>query len=210
MAFELDRGIAVTALPDGGFAADLDGGWEVGGGINGGYLLAVIGNAVRTLLLERGHVDPFSVSAHYLSASVPGPAVVETEVVRAGGRFGCYVRGLWHVLRHSRDYDVVIDSQNGVPFWSPLVARTPVLNLVHHVHKDQWASIFGPRLGRFGWLLESRLAPFVYRNSPYLTVSQATRTELAALGIDPSRVRVVYSGNDVPADLDRWIADAVD
>src|SRR4051794_13385808 len=87
MTFELDRGIAVTALPDGGFAADLDPGWVVGGGVNGGYLLAVIGNAVRELLAPSGHVDPFSVSAHYLTASVPGPATVQTRLVRAGGRF---------------------------------------------------------------------------------------------------------------------------
>jgi hypothetical protein len=87
MTFEFDRSIAVTAAGDGTFAADLDPGWIVGGGINGGYLQAVIGNAVRQALLESGHVDPFSVSAHYLSASVPGPATVETQVVRAGGRF---------------------------------------------------------------------------------------------------------------------------
>ena len=87
MTFEFDRGIAVTPLLDGVFAADLDPGWVVGGGVNGGYLLAVIGNAVRELLSTTGHVDPFSVSAHYLSASVPGPATVETRVVRAGGRF---------------------------------------------------------------------------------------------------------------------------
>ena len=154
------------------------------------------------VLARAGH----DVTIH--SADFPGAAREEwheqVRVVRAGGRFGCYVRGLGHLLRRGRDYDVVIDSQNGVPFWSPIVARMPVLNLVHHVHKDQWASIFGPRLGRFGWLLESRLAPFVYRRSPYLTVSQATRTELADLGIDPSRVRVVYSGNDIPPDLDRY------
>jgi hypothetical protein len=87
MTFELDRGIAVTALPGGEFAADLDPGWVVGGGVNGGYLLAVIGNAVRELLAPSGHVDPFSVSAHFLSASVPGPATVQTRLVRAGGRF---------------------------------------------------------------------------------------------------------------------------
>jgi hypothetical protein len=87
MTFEFDRGIAVTRLTDGDFAADLDPGWVVGGGVNGGYLLAVIGNAVRDRLSESGHVDPFSVSAHYLSASMPGPATVETRIVRAGGRF---------------------------------------------------------------------------------------------------------------------------
>jgi acyl-coenzyme A thioesterase PaaI-like protein len=86
-SYELDRGIEVSALTDGVFAAELDPGWVVGGGVNGGYLLAVIGNAVRTPLLDTGHVDPFSVSAHYLSASVAGPATVETQVVRTGGRF---------------------------------------------------------------------------------------------------------------------------
>lgn len=87
MTFEFDRGIAVTALADGRYGAELDPGWLVGGGVNGGYLLAVMGNAVRDRLHASGHVDPFSVSAHYLSASVPGPATVETELVRAGGRF---------------------------------------------------------------------------------------------------------------------------
>jgi hypothetical protein len=85
--YEFDRDIAVSRLTDGDFAADLGAGWVVGGGVNGGYLLAVIGNAVRERLRESGHVDPFSVSAHYLSAAVAGPAVVETRVVRAGGRF---------------------------------------------------------------------------------------------------------------------------
>ena len=87
MPYEFDRDIAVSTLPDGAYAAQLAPGWVVGGGVNGGYLLAVIGNAVRARLEDTGHVDPFSVSAHYLSASVPGPAAVETEVVRAGGRF---------------------------------------------------------------------------------------------------------------------------
>ena len=87
MTYEFDRGIAVTALGDDAYGAVLDGGWVVGRGVNGGYLLAVIGNAVRETLAGPGHVDPFSVSAHYLSASVPGPATVETRVVRAGGRF---------------------------------------------------------------------------------------------------------------------------
>lgn len=85
--YEFDRGIAVTRLGGGDYAADLDPGWLVGGGVNGGYSLAVIGNAVRDRLTETGHVDPFSVSAHYLSATAPGPAVVETRVVRTGRRF---------------------------------------------------------------------------------------------------------------------------
>jgi glycosyltransferase involved in cell wall biosynthesis len=128
----------------------------------------------------------------------------DVRVLRAGNRFTCYAAGLWHLLRHSRDYDVVIDVQNGVPFWSPIVSRVPVVAVVHHVHRDQWSSIFGERLARFGWFLESKAAPFVYRKSRYVTVSKATRAELVELGVDAERIDLVYSGNDHPRDLDSY------
>jgi len=56
----------------------------VGGGVNGGYLLGVVGNAISTELAGRGHTDPYTVSAYYLTASRPGPATVRIEVLRAG------------------------------------------------------------------------------------------------------------------------------
>lgn len=42
---EFDRQIEVTAAGPGRWLGDLADGWTVGGGVNGGYLLAVIGNA---------------------------------------------------------------------------------------------------------------------------------------------------------------------
>src|SRR5699024_6294871 len=73
---------------------ELDAGWLIGGGLNGGYLLAVMGNAVgRSLSTAEpvpgavaGHRDPGVVSAHFLSACRPGPARVRTRVLRRGGR----------------------------------------------------------------------------------------------------------------------------
>jgi hypothetical protein len=79
---EFDDDIAVRP-EDGGYAADLRPGWVVGGGLNGGYLLAVLGNAGRAVLPSKP--DPVAVSAHYLSASVPGPALVRAHVERDGG-----------------------------------------------------------------------------------------------------------------------------
>lgn len=126
-------------------------------------------------------------------------------VVRRGGRFSCYLAGLLYAARHRRNFDVVIDVQNGVPFWAPLLARRPVVNVMHHVHRDQWHVIFGPRLARFGWFLESRVAPVVYRNCRYVTVSQASRDDLVELGIDRERIDIVYSGNDRPAQLEHGL-----
>ena len=127
------------------------------------------------------------------------------SVIRAGGRFTCYAAGLWHILRHRRDYDVIVDVQNGVPFWSPLVARrVPVVLVVHHVHEGQWEAIFGKAVAAFGWFLESKIAPRVYRTSRYVTVSKATRAELGRLGVDANRVDLIYSGNDLPDNLEQY------
>ena len=80
---EFDRQIAGVETGPGRYAADLAEGWTVGGGVNGGYLLAVIGTAVRAALPTRP--DPIAVSAHYLAASVPGPAEISVDVRREGG-----------------------------------------------------------------------------------------------------------------------------
>jgi len=83
MAHEFDQQSAVTPAGEGRYDAELAAGWMVGGGINGGYLLAVIGQAIRHTV--PGKPDPVAISAYYLSASRPGPATVSTRVLREGG-----------------------------------------------------------------------------------------------------------------------------
>jgi Acyl-CoA thioesterase C-terminal domain/Acyl-CoA thioesterase N-terminal domain len=80
---EFDRGIAVLPREPTAYDARLDPGWRIGAGINGGLLLAVLGNALRHTF-PAPHGDPFSISGYYLSASRPGPATVRTRLLRAG------------------------------------------------------------------------------------------------------------------------------
>lgn len=134
------------------------------------------------------------------------PGALRREVVdgvrfeRAGGHYSVYLRSMLAVLLGGWRYDVVVDVQNGVPFLSPLVTSRPVVNLVHHVHREQWPVVFGPAVARFGWWMEAWLAPRVYRRSRYVAVSRSTRDELAALGVDPGRVSLVHNGTDAVAD----------
>lgn len=88
---EFDREIALTAREGepGAYAAEFGGGWRIGGGVNGGLLLALAGRALASELGapsgERpGHADPMAISAYYLSPGEPGPATVRTDVVRRG------------------------------------------------------------------------------------------------------------------------------
>ena len=83
MTHEFDGHIAVNRLDSATWGADLSAGWLVGGGVNGGYLLAVIGNALRHTFPDKP--DPIAVSAYYLSASTAGPATVSIDVRREGG-----------------------------------------------------------------------------------------------------------------------------
>ncbi|MFD0135668.1 thioesterase family protein [Streptomyces sp. NPDC059687] len=78
---EFDRDTAVTLREPGVYGIDLSAGWTIINAVNGGYLLAVLGRALGDALPHR---DPFTVSAHYLTASRPGPAVIRTDVVRTG------------------------------------------------------------------------------------------------------------------------------
>ncbi|HYY10078.1 MAG TPA: glycosyltransferase family 4 protein [Kineosporiaceae bacterium] len=132
----------------------------------------------------------------------PGSAADEerdgVRYLRRGQGLGLYTRSaLAHLTRRFDRVDVVVDVQNGMPFCSPLVTRVPVVNLVHHVHREVWPIVLPPRAAALGWLAESRLAPRVYRRHPYVAVSAATRDELVGLGVDGSRITVVHNGTDV-------------
>ncbi|MEV6587850.1 thioesterase family protein [Streptomyces acidicola] len=78
---EFDRDTAVTRRDEGVYDIDLSAGWTIINAVNGGYLLAVLGRALADAL---PHSDPFTISAHYLTASRPGPAVIRTDAVRTG------------------------------------------------------------------------------------------------------------------------------
>lgn len=128
---ELDRGIAVNPVGDGEYAAELDGGWSVGGGLNGGYLLALVANAVRTALSGSGEVEPVSVSCYYLSPARPGSARVRIRPVRVGGQRatvaatlvqdedGAATERLTVLAMHGPLEDGAVERQDAVPALPP-------------------------------------------------------------------------------------------
>ena len=127
--------------------------------------------------------------------------------MRVGGQLSVYPGAAWAVWsRRVPRPDVVIETQNGVPYLAAVWARRAThLVLVHHVHREQWGVVFGPTMARAGWWLESRLAPLVNRRRPYVAVSEVTRAELGDLGVAPERVRVIHNGAipPVPHDVRR-------
>ena len=144
-------------------------------------------------LVERGHEVTIVCADH-----ARGPAHETREgirFVRSGSKLRVYSQAR-RALRSGAlgPLDVVVDTQNGVPFFAPWATRTPTVVLVHHVHREQWPVIYGPVRSRAGWWIESRLSPRVYRHHNYIAVSQRTRDELVSLGISSHRISVVHNG----------------
>lgn len=118
-----------------------------------------------------------------LTAAVAGRPRVERRdgyrIVRGGGRFTVYAHALWWLLRHRRDIGAVIDSQNGIPFFTPLAvaASTPVVMLLHHVHQEQFAAYFPAPVAALGRWLESTASRHIYGRRAVVAVSPSTRTD---------------------------------
>jgi glycosyltransferase involved in cell wall biosynthesis len=150
-------------------------------------------------LAARGHRVTIRTAAY--PGALRSEVVDGVRYVRRGGRHTVYLRSLAALAVRRHRADVVVDVQNGVPFLTPLVrSGRAVVNLVHHVHREQWSVVFGPVVARAGWFLESRVAPRVYARSRYVAVSESTRDELAGLGVDAARVTVIHNGTDAVAD----------
>ncbi|MFC6285662.1 glycosyltransferase family 4 protein [Nocardioides sp. GCM10027113] len=146
-------------------------------------------------LLERGARVTIFCAAH---DEAPANEVVDgLRFVRRGSKTSVYLKGMLCLLmRRFGRIDGVVDVQNGLPFFTRLLTRKPVVVLVHHVHREQWPVVYPGLTGKIGWWIESRLSPRLYRRCQYVAVSQATRDELVELGVDRARIAVVHNGTE--------------
>jgi glycosyltransferase involved in cell wall biosynthesis len=153
-------------------------------------------------LAARGARVTILCAAH--AAAPPDETIGGIRFVRRGNKMTVYKEGIAALLRRDLDdVDVVVDVQNGLPFFTRIATRKPVVVLVHHVHREQWPVVYPGLTGRVGWWVEHSLAPRLYRRSQYVAVSRATRGELITLGVDRERIAVVHNGTDpvVPTDV---------
>jgi len=132
----------------------------------------------------------------YVTARAPGQDRAGrhdgVEVIRLGGRFTVYPRVLgWLLARRLRGDapGLVLDCQNGIPFFTPVVLprRVPVLCVMHHVHTAQFGVHFPAWMAWTGRLLEGPAARRVYRRHACVAVSPST--------IDAMRDRLRWTGD---------------
>jgi glycosyltransferase involved in cell wall biosynthesis len=115
-------------------------------------------------------------------------------VIPLGGPYVQYARAPLAHARRFRDWDVLIDNDNGIPFFSPMWRRGSVVCLVHHLSREQWQLRFPRPIATLGRALEERAMPRAYRRAPFLCVSASTASALQAIGVPQERIHVLPMG----------------
>lgn len=120
------------------------------------------------------------------------------KVIRRGGTYSVYLYAIFDYLFGLRqeNFDVIVDSINGVPFFTPLFVRKPKLAIIHHItgRKILFRELPFP-LAIIAWIAE-RMIPLIYRRLPVVTVSESSQKELVKLGIASQQIKIIYNAID--------------
>jgi glycosyltransferase involved in cell wall biosynthesis len=100
------------------------------------------------------------------------------NIVRSGGKFSVYLKSPIAYLNSKKDFDVIIDSENGIPFFTPLFAKPKIILHMHHLHKEVWFKEMPFPMALLGYFLETKMVPFIYRKSRIITVSKSSADEI--------------------------------
>ena len=119
------------------------------------------------------------------------------QIVRAGGIYSVYpTAAAVYLFKLHQQYDLLFDSVNGIPFFTPLYSTKPKVSLVHHIHSEVFFRELPPHLAHLGSFLESICMPLVYRRTPFVAVSDSTRQSMIQIGIPDHQITVIHNGVD--------------
>ncbi|MEM3405626.1 MAG: glycosyltransferase family 4 protein [Candidatus Pacearchaeota archaeon] len=114
------------------------------------------------------------------------------EFIRIGNSFSLYFLAPLMYLKIRKNFDIIIDAENGIPFFTPLFAKKKKILIIHHIHKDVWKKEKKFPLSLIGYFLEMKLMPLVYKNVRIITVSYSSNEEIKKLF--KKEAEIIYNG----------------
>ena len=118
------------------------------------------------------------------------------EVFRQGRRITAAYHQSMAYRRHHAWADVVIENMLELPLLAPFYVRKPFIALVHHLMGWSWVKEVNPVSAVAGIVGEKLILPTVYRRSAFVSVSEATRSDLAKSRVSAKNIQVMPLGVD--------------
>lgn len=156
----------------------------------------VVAHRQASGLARRGHQVTFLTSSYSHARS--HELVDSYEVIRLGGRFSVY----WHVRKYliraseRKEFDVVLEHVNGVPWFSPMWVSTPVAVFLYHVVSRGFFETLPFPLAFMGYVSE-RVSPLIYSGVPAFCLGESARDQFVRLGFNSESISLAAPGIDI-------------
>ena len=132
-------------------------------------------------LVRRGHTVTLLCGGY--AGAKKTESIDGVSVLRYGGTYSIYVLApIVYLLKLRGTFDLLIDTEHGIPFFTPLFSRTKKICIIHHIHTTLFYSEFNLPFSAIGAWVEKHIVPILYRNVPILTLSESWVTELKHMG----------------------------
>ncbi len=119
------------------------------------------------------------------------------KIVRRGGFYFVYFWAfVYYVLRFRKTTDVIVDCENGIPFFTPLYAAKKKFLVIHHVHQEIFRKNLKKPFAGLASFLEGKLMPYLYRNVQVITVSESSKQEILEHALTQIEPVIVHNGID--------------
>jgi glycosyltransferase involved in cell wall biosynthesis len=134
-----------------------------------------------------------------LSHNFPGAPHRETidgiNVIRHGGKWLFNYEIIPWLLREHRNYDLIIEDLNKIPFLTPLYLKCSRLHLVMHFFgKEIFREALFPA-ALYVYCME-KLVPVFYRKERFVAISESTAREIERFPVPRSHIGIVEPGID--------------
>jgi len=100
------------------------------------------------------------------------------NIIRTGSSLTLYMLAPLAYKKLKQKPDIIIDVENGIPFFTPLFAKEKKILHIHHLHRGVWFKQLNPVFASIGYLIETKIMPLVYKKTPIITISKSSKEEI--------------------------------
>lgn len=143
----------------------------------------------------------------FLSSRIQGGSNKEilngVKIMRRGSQYlGVQFEGLKYYLANRKNIDLVVDQFHGIPFFTPLYVKKPILAVLQEVAGKVWLKNDLPFplnfiIGLVGYVTEP-LVFWLYRRVIFMVGSNSAKTDLQKMSIPTENITIVPHGVILP------------
>lgn len=151
---------------------------------------------VAKRLVKKGHkITLFT--AKFTNAS-DEEEIDGVKIVRQGGKKTVYLKARAFFNEMKEKVDLVIDSVNTIPFFTPLyVNEKPKIALIFQLTGQVFYKVIPVPLAYVARNIEPFIYKILYRDVPSIVLSQSVKEELVNIGLSEDKINVAEPGVDL-------------